>query len=87
MRNEMHYVTVDNLEIVSDREVLFTISIVRHIHLTDPSVVERSMNQLMTAYPKVEMWHAHASNGILYIKVTGDFDRGVADEFVKHFNR
>lgn len=87
MRNEMHFVTVDNIEIVNPREVLFTINNERHAHLVDPNVVERSMNQFMVMYPRVELWYAYAVDGMLYIKVTGDFDHEVAMDWIEKVRR
>jgi len=79
----MHFVTVDDIQILTTRRVAFTISIERHRHLTDPGVVERSMNAFMTAYTRVEKWEASASGGTLYIVVTGDFDMDVAHEWIR----
>ena len=85
MQNEMHFVSVDNITIVSADEILFHISIERHRHLTDPAVVKRSMNALMAKYPTVREWEGYAVNGTLYIKVTGDFDHDVAHAFIARY--
>ena len=75
MRNGLNYVTVHDLHVISEREVVVVIDIISHVHLRDPAVVKAAMDDFMARLPGLEYWEAEARNGYLYVKAEGTIDQ------------